>query len=185
MTRLRTTPTRTSTLRRAKGPLAAALGAGAVVAALVVGAPAPALAAPPSTLEMSSFVSEVAGHDVVGGVRTVTVTNPNDDMVAASVSLGPAPCDCVVDSAAPSRGTHDGDTWDVGELGPGESATLTLRYVATSHVAGGVPDTGLAGPVPWLLVLAGTGVASATVWGISAGYAPLLRRLRNGGAALA
>jgi hypothetical protein len=134
---------------------------------------------------MSSFVAEVSGHEIVGGIRTVTVTNPNDDMVATSVSLGPAPCDCVVDSAAPSRGTHSGDTWDVGELGPGESATLTLRYVATSQAAVGVPDAGRASLVSWPLVLAGTGVVAATVWGISAGYATILRRLRNGGTALA
>jgi hypothetical protein len=107
-----------------------------VVAAFVfLSAPAPVRAEAPSTFELSSFVAEVSGSVIVGGTRTVTVTNPNDDAVEASVALGEAPCDCVEDRVTASAGIVAGGRWDVGSLAPGESATLILTYAIGSKTS--------------------------------------------------
>ncbi len=117
---------------------AASLACTVVAAFVVLSAPAPARAEAPSTFELSSFVAEVSGSVIVGGTRTVTVTNPNDDAVEASVALGEAPCDCVEDRVTASAGIVAGGRWDVGSLAPGESATLTLTYAIGSETASAI-----------------------------------------------
>jgi hypothetical protein len=87
-----------------------------------------AASAAPSVMSLSSWESTVIDSHIVGGDRTVVVTNITDaPLTGHAVDLGEVPCDC--DIAGVSSGqTITANTWIVPDLAPGDSATLTLRY---------------------------------------------------------
>jgi len=100
----------------------------AIVALSLMSLSSVALAAPP-TMNLSSWEPVVENGVIVGGTQTVTITNiTSDTMGDVTFSLASAPCDCIVTESTASNGRVEGDTWIVGELVPGETATLTLSY---------------------------------------------------------
>lgn len=106
-------------------------------AALLALVPAMASAAERSTLDLSSWTPTTQGMDIVGGTRTVTVTNYLAEPVDGIVfDLGEAPCTCSVASASASHGSASGSDWSIGRLDAGERAELTITY-ATVEAAGG------------------------------------------------
>jgi hypothetical protein len=102
-------------------------GVGILVAAMMVVAVGAASAAP-QAMALSSWESTVIDGNIVGGHRTVVVTNVTDaPLIGHTIDLGEAPCDCEI-AAASSGQTITANTWHVSELAPGDSATLTLQY---------------------------------------------------------
>lgn len=84
--------------------------------------------AAPTTTTLSSWESTVVEGQIVGGDRTVVVTNTTGERLPShAIDLGPAPCDCVIAEASSNQTVTD-NTWSVPELQVGETASLTLRY---------------------------------------------------------
>ena len=89
--------------------------------------------AAPTTTSLSSWESTVVDGQIVGGERTVVVTNTTGQHLSShTMDLGPAPCDCAIVEASVDHVITD-NAWVVPELDVGETASLTLRY--------GTPDT--------------------------------------------
>jgi len=87
-----------------------------------------AVAAPPG-MTLSSFEATATDGVVDGGVRTISVTNISGEVMADhTVSLGAAPCDCVVSGVTGGVGTIEDGLWIVGDLAPGASAEITMTY---------------------------------------------------------
>ncbi len=152
-----------------------------VVTALVLGslgASGVAVAAPP-TMNLSSWEPTVDDGVVVGGTQTITVTNVGAVAIAdVTFPLDEIPCDCVVAATSPSDGTVDAETWTIGEIAPGATATLTISY-ETSAGAAVAPDTRTDAAVPIDGGLSAVGVLVALVGGV----ALVARSRRNPGAA--
>ena len=107
-------------------------------------------------MTLSSFEPTVADGVVVGGVRTITVTNVlNEPLEAHSVDLGPAPCDCVVSGITAGTGEVTGGLWSVETLAPGETATVTFFYGQESTTITPDATTLLAGTLLSLMGLVG------------------------------
>ncbi|MDA2979548.1 MAG: hypothetical protein O3B42_07305 [Actinomycetota bacterium] len=105
-----------------------ALVVGIIAATMIIGLAGAALAAPPA-MTLSSFEPTAVDGVIVGGVRTITVTNLlNEPLDAHTVDLGQAPCDCVVSGITGGTGDITDDLWSVGTLAPGETATVTFSY---------------------------------------------------------
>lgn len=101
---------------------------GAATAALTVVFAASALAAPPA-MTLSSFEATATDGVIDGGTRSISVTNlGSDTLVAYTVDLGEAPCDCVVDEITGGIGTIEDGVWVLGDLAPGDSAEITFTY---------------------------------------------------------
>ena len=86
---------------------------------------------PPRTMQLSSWQFEGSNGAVTGGTQTVTIVNTaatTTSRVAFHLEL--PPCDCTLTSASPSHGGLVGDTWVIGDLAVGDTATIRLAYVA-------------------------------------------------------
>jgi hypothetical protein len=122
---------------------------------VVVGA---ASAAPPA-MSLSSWESTVVDGTIVGGTRTVSVTNITDEsLIGQNINLETVPCDCEIAEVSPGQ-TISGNIWLVPDLGPGDSATVTLRYEAPKLRAPAASSHSLFGTVA--VVTAMTLVCSA------------------------
>lgn len=107
-----------------------------VSAALVALAPAMAGASERSTLDLSSWTPVTEGTEIVGGTRTVTVTNYLTEPVDGIVfDLGEAPCTCSMASATASQGSASASGWSIGRLDAGEKAELTITYTRIEAAA--------------------------------------------------
>jgi hypothetical protein len=110
---------------------------------VVVGA---ASAAPPA-MSLSSWESTVVDGAIVGGTRTVVITNITEDsLIDQSIDLETAPCDCEIADVSLGQ-TISHNTWLVPDLAPGESATVTLRYEAPTLRAPAASSNSLFGSV--------------------------------------
>ncbi len=99
----------------------------AAVAALLVANVGAAAAAPP-TAALSSWESTVEDGTIIGGNRTLSVTNITDEtLVGTAVELNTVPCDCVVESFS-GPGEITGNLWLVPDLEPGATAEVTMVY---------------------------------------------------------
>ncbi len=122
---------------------------GIIASTMTIGLAGAALAAPPAKT-LSSFEPAATDGVIVGGVRTITVTNVlNAPIEAHTVDLGQAPCDCDVSGITSGSGEITDGLWSVGTLAPGETATVTFSYgpqttnAAASAISG---NTALNGP---------------------------------------
>lgn len=105
-------------------------------AALLALIPAVAGATERSTLDLSSWIPISEGSQIVGGTRTVTVTNYTEEPVEDVVfDLGTTPCDCSMASAMATQGSASGSDWSIGRLEPGETVTLTISYVRSERAS--------------------------------------------------
>ena len=95
--------------------------------------PVAAQAAGPDTTQLSSWRPVTSGGVVAGGSQTVTVINTSnvalDDVV---FPLDQAPCACTATSLSSTHGEANNEMWQIGELAPGETATLDVTYTRTS-----------------------------------------------------
>ena len=115
-----------------------------VSAALLALVPAMAGANERSTLDLSSWTPVTEGAVIVGGTRTVTVTNYLTEPVDGIVfDLGEAPCACSIASATASQGSASGSAWSIGQLDAGEKAELTITYtrIEAATVPAGAQST--------------------------------------------
>lgn len=142
-----------------------------VTAMLVISVPA---FAAPATMQLSSWTPDVSDGGIVGGTRTVTVTNVTDTPVAvSSVSIDPAPCDCAIMSYVASQGTLAGFIWTIDRLEPGAAAELTIQYkdaaavVAGSSGAESTVDGRIIAAVSVVLLLVGVFLARPDRFGIT------------------
>jgi hypothetical protein len=116
--------------------LRARLVAIVVGTALLALIPAVAGANERSTLDLSSWTPISEGSEIVGGTRTVTVTNFTEEPVDGIVfDLGTNPCDCSMASATATQGSASGSDWSIGRLEPGETVTLTVSYVRSERAS--------------------------------------------------
>lgn len=91
-----------------------------------------AASAAPSAMSLSSWESTVSDGRIVGGDRSLVVTNITDaPLIDHMVDLGEAPCSCEVIGVSSGQTITD-NTWMVPELGPGETATVNLRYESST-----------------------------------------------------
>jgi len=147
----------------------------AIVALSLMSLSSVALAAPP-TMNLSSWVPVVENGAIVGGTQTVTIANiTSDTMGDVTFSLASTPCDCIVTESNASDGRVEGDAWIVGELVPGETATLTLSYSEAPLVAANTSRDVF--PIPAGVGLATFGLIVIVAAGAVLGYP---RRLTPG-----
>lgn len=91
-----------------------------------------AASAAPSVMALSSWESTVVDGQIVGGNRTIVVTNVTEDPVEAHMmDLGEAPCECGIASVSPGQKV-DANAWSVPSLAAGETASVTLEYSSPS-----------------------------------------------------
>lgn len=122
------------------------LWVGIFAIAMMVVAVGAASAAPPA-MSLSSWESTVIDGAIVGGHRTVVVTNITDaPLIGHGIDLGDAPCGCEL-AAVSSGQTITANTWMVPELAPGDSATVTLRYESAMVRAPAASSNSFFGPV--------------------------------------
>ncbi len=107
---------------------------GILAVAMVVVMAGTASAAPTVTT-LSSWESIVVDGQIVGGHRTITVTNILDTPTSdQTIGLTEVPCEC--DVVGTSIGaTIENGSWLVPHLEPGETATLMLVYGETAERA--------------------------------------------------
>jgi len=87
--------------------------------------------AAPQTMQLSSWQSEVVDDVIVGGSQSVTIISTSSETTTgATFQLGQPPCVCSVISVSASDGTVENGVWTTGDLPPGASVTLDLRYAS-------------------------------------------------------
>jgi hypothetical protein len=146
----------------------------AIVALAALSVSAVAFAAP-ATMNLSSWEPTVDNGAIVGGTRTVTLTNVTSETINdVAYELGPAPCDCSVTSTTPSYGSVSGDAWTVDTLGPGETITLTLTYGEPPVVAVGAAGIDSPTPIGIELAVFGLGAGIAIIGTIRRRYIPAI-----------
>ncbi len=139
------------------------LWVGIFASALMVVTVGAASAAPP-VISLSSWESTVVDGQIVGGTRTIVITNITDSaMDAYAMDLGEAPCECGI--ASVSSGQHvSANTWSVPRLDVGETATVTLDYSSPSLRVPAVGSNSFSGPIvlitAMMVAVAGAGAAA-------------------------
>lgn len=128
------------------------------VVAMTVAWTGVAAAAPPATAS-SSWVADVADGEIVGGQRSIVVSNPTNETIADHViNITSVPCNCVVVDKT-GAGVIRGDYWLVPDIEPGASAEVDLVYgpAETTSVVAASASVEI-----WLLVVI-TGLVTAGV----------------------
>ena len=140
--------------------MAGKLSVVAIVALAALSVSGVAFAAP-TTMNLSSWEPTVENGTIVGGTRTVTLTNITSQTIdEVTFSLEPAPCDCSATTATPSDGNVADGTWTIDDLDPGETVTLTLSYVESPVVALAAPGTDARIPATTELAVVGLAVVA-------------------------
>lgn len=100
-----------------------------IIASAMTTALAGAALAAPAAMTLSSFEPTTTDGVIDGGARTISVTNLDDKTLQRhTIELGQAPCECVVTAVTSGTGVITDGTWLVGDLGPGETATVSFSY---------------------------------------------------------
>lgn len=137
---------------------------GILASAMMIMAVGVASAAPTVT-SLSSWESVVVDGNIVGGSRTMVVTNTSGaELAEHAIDLGAAPCDCAIVEVSDGQSVS-GNTWAVPSLAVGETAVLTLRYASTPLRAAVVPQPppSQTGSALWLVLAAGLTVATSVL----------------------
>lgn len=95
---------------------------------------------------LSSWTPAIDAGAIAGGAQTVTVTNVSDHIESMITHETDArPCDCAVTGLTLSRGSLLRGTWTVTNLDPGETATMSVHYLARQgdlrNSPTGIPST--------------------------------------------
>jgi hypothetical protein len=105
-----------------------------ITAMVLLVAGAGAAAAAPPTAAASSWQSTVVDGEIVGGTRTISVTNGTDEILSGqAIDLTTVPCDCVV-VERPAIGRISGNNWVAPPLDPGQTVEITFTYAPRSSV---------------------------------------------------
>lgn len=142
-----------------------------LVGMILTGIAGAALAAPPA-MTLSSFEATSTDGVIDGGVRTISVTNINEETLTAhTVDLGQAPCDCVVTTAISGAGALVEGVWMAGDIAPGETVEITFHYGQPSGqqtpAVASVPPPGTP-PLTTTLIASGIALmaALAAMWAV-------------------
>lgn len=138
-----------------------AIWAGIAVLVLQVASAGAAAAAPPATAA-SSWQSVVENGEIVGGSRTVSITNWTDEVLSGqAIELATVPCDCVVIDE-PATGEISGGHWIAPPIEPGQTLEVTFAYAPTDSVQAIGTTLDFNGGILLLALLLGAVIAGAT-----------------------
>ncbi len=125
--------------------------------------------AAPTVTSLSSWESIVVDGTIVGGNRTMVVTNTSGaELAEHAIDLGAPPCECAIVEVSGGQSVSD-NRWAVPSLAVGETAVLTLRYGSTPLRAAVVPQRPPSQPdfALWLVLATALTGATAVVIAIS------------------